>query len=437
MLFGPVHVPGAEGGRWLADNDGRGFRESDGPIHFRREACRTRLRQVRDLADRLEKEGMPHSDSAAGLVDESRSALEAGNTDRGIEKAFWAGEKLVEDEVAWRLARECRLDLGINTKGLHNARPAWDEHFAPRFNYATIPATWSVLELEKDRPRFDVLSDLIGWCKHHGMRMKAHALIWHNAFESQSWWKELDSEQLMQRSSQRVRTIVERFGNDLDAVEVANEPMQANAGGLGLTPEQEIEETVQAYEICREVAPHLRTMISFYAEDESWFAGKQRNRPSVVPMAGYIDRCRERGVRLDLIGLQYHLPHNYFNLRQVAEYWHTRYGVPVHITELTPPSGATPSRQVPMRPRKPPLESWRGRPWTEQVQAEYVRAWLDVFRALPFVENATFWGTTDAPILWHDYLLGTPRESYRLPWAAGQGLLREDLSAKPALYEVK
>jgi hypothetical protein len=85
---------------------------------------------------------------------------------------------------------------------------------------------------------------------------------------------------------------------------------------------------------------------------------------------------------------------------------------------------------------EPYLKTWRGRPWTEEVQAEHVRSFLRMYRALPFVENATFWATTDAPILWDDYLIGTVCEDYRLPWAAGQGLLREDLTPKPVLNAI-
>jgi len=429
-------VPGAEGGRWLADNDGRGFNESDGPIHFQREVCRTRLRQVGDLAERLEKEGMPHSKAAMGLVDESHAVLETGDVDRGIEKAFWAGEKLVEDEVAWRLAGECQLDLGINTKGLHNARDTWDKHFAPLFNYATIPTTWGILEMEKNTPKYDVLDELVEWGKNHSIRMKAHALIWHaNNWGEKKWLKDLSYIEVLERSLKRTRTILSRIGKDLDAVELINEPLQANSIGFSL--EQQIEEALQVYRLCKEIAPHLRIMISFYGEDEWWFAKKNRGDPNVVPIAGYIDDCIERGVQLDLIGLQYHFPDNFFNVRQVCAYWHSRYNVPIHITELTPSSGSKPSRTIEGRPYKPHSTGWRGRPWSEEIQAEYVRDWLKIFRGLPSVENATFWATTDAPILWHDYLIGTPGESYRLPWAAGQGLLREDLTPKPVLYEVK
>lgn len=236
-------------------------------------------------------------------------------------------------------------------------------------------------------------------------------------------------------SARRIEKILKRFGNDLDAVELVNEPMQSN--NLGLTREQELREVQRAYELIQQIAPHLRVMISFYGEDEWWAAGKLADNPDLTPISGFIDDCMERGVKVDLIGAQYHFPDNYFNVLQTLEYWHQRYKIPVHLTELTPSSGAKPSKVIDFRPMEPFFKTWRGRPWDEQIQAEYVRDWLRMFRAWPFLENATFWATTDAPILWHDYLLGTPCELYRLPWAAGQGLLREDLSPKPALAEVR
>ncbi len=435
MLQGPMHVPDAEGGRWPADNGGEGFTRRDGPIDFRREACRTRIRQVHELAERLEGEGMPPCVPVAEAASQTNAALEAGDTDGAVERAFRAGERLVEAETEWRLQGATQLDLGINSKGLHNARAAWDEHFAGRFNYATVPLTWGVLEVEKDRPRYDVLDELVAWGREHGIRMKGHALIWHSGFEKRCWQPDVSFDELKQRSAARVRTILERIGDDLDAVELINEPVQA--AQLGLSVEQQRDETETVSRICRQMAPHIRQMISLYSEDESWFPRAFRNeRKGLITIAEFIERCIERGVEPDLIGLQLHMPENLFHTRQVLEYWHRRFGVPVHVTEWTPPSGAEPSVRIGGRPMEPNLKTWRGRPWTEQVQAEHVRSFLRMYRALPFVENATFWATTDAPILWDDYLLGTVCENYRLPWAAGQGLLREDLTPKPVLNAI-
>ncbi|MFO7955859.1 MAG: endo-1,4-beta-xylanase [Candidatus Brocadiia bacterium] len=430
-LYAPVEVPGAEGGRWLADNSGRGFAGDDGPVNFRAEACRTRVRLVEELARQLEDEGMPPSPSATKTICEVRAALDVGRVDKAVEGAFWAGERLVEAEVEWRLRGTTKLDFGINTKGLHNAREAWDRHFAGRFDYATVPLTWGVLEVEEDNPRYDVLDELVAWGQEQSMAMGGHALIWHSGFETRTWLSELNFGQVLARSAERVRNIMQRIGPGLDAVELTNEPMQANR--LGFSLQQELQEVEQAYRICKEMAPHVRHMISFYSEDEAWYSSRMRDGRQPITIAEFIERCIDRGVEPDLLGLQYHMPENLFNVRQVGQFWHDRFGLPLHITELTPPSGAEPSRRIDGRPMDPYLKSWRGRPWSEEVQADYVRSFLRLFRALPFFENATFWATTDAPILWHDYLFGTPCEDYRLPWAAGQGLLREDLSPKPAL----
>lgn len=430
-LYASVEVPGAEGGRWLADNGGRGFAEDDGPVNFRAEACRTRVRLVEELAGQLEDEGMPPSPSVARTISEVRATLDAGRVDKALEGAFWAGERLVEAEVEWRLRGPTELQLGINTKGLHNAREAWDEHFAGRFDYATVPLTWGVLEVEENNPRYDVLDELVAWGRKHGMGMKGHAMVWHSGFEKRGWIPEVSFEELKERCARRVRTILKRIGGELDAVELINEPVQA--ASVDLSVEQLLEETEMVSRICREEAPHVRQMISFYSEDEVWYSSRLRDGKQAITIAEFIERCIDRGVEPDLLGLQYHMPENLFSLRRVGRYWHERFGLPLHITELTPPSGAQPSVRIDGRPMEPYLKTWRGRPWNEEVQADYVRSFLRLFRALPWIENATFWATTDAPILWHDYLLGTPCELYRLPWAAGQGLLREDLSPKPAL----
>lgn len=122
-------------------------------------------------------------DSRRAKLERIQSTLENDKLDDAVREAFWAGETLVQHEIDWRLVNhDCRLDLGINTKGLHNARQAWDEYFAPRFNVATIPLTWGVLEPIKNHPQYTFWATTdapILWHRYlYGLPQELYRLPW-------------------------------------------------------------------------------------------------------------------------------------------------------------------------------------------------------------------------------------------------------------------
>jgi endo-1,4-beta-xylanase len=434
-LYGKIDVPDIASYWWLADNAGTGFNETDNPIDFRLEACRSRLDHLQQLCEQWTAQGMPACCDVQQRIAQAQSMLQAGEVRSAIGLAFRAGEKLVEHEMTWRLDKPCQLDLGINAKGLHHHREAWDAHFADRFNWLNIPLVWGIVEPEQDQSHLDELQPLFDWARQHHMKVKGHGLIWHCDWW-ESWQPQLRFEQLLERSGRRIRMLLGRFGDQMDIVELINEPMQVNA--CGLTLEQQLAEVQQAYDLCKEIAPHIKLMISFFDEDSGCHANKLRQSGKPQPgIFHFIDQCLERGMQIDLLGLQYHIPECLFDTRMNLQYWHDRFGLPLHITELTPCSDAMPTEQIDGRPYAPNVPGLYGKPWSEAVQLEHVQLFMDLFRALPFVEQAAFWGTTDNTHLWADYLNGLKQERYRLPWAAGQGLLREDLSPKPALEAVE
>jgi endo-1,4-beta-xylanase len=305
------------------------------------------------------------------------------------------------------------------------------------FNAATIPLTWGIIEPQPGQPRYDVVDEAVEWCAARGIQMRAHALIWHSFWEQPSWQGQLSPAEFLRRSCARAREIMTRYANQFEIVELINEPIQAGHAWRGTAAA--IEETVALHAIVRECSPRTKVMINFYDEEETWLARTCPFPPGAdapVAVKTFIERVQAAGVKVDLLGLQRHLPAGLFDTRLAIAQWQKWFGLPVYLTELIiPSSAAKPAFQVHNRPLQPPDRVWQDRPWTEQAQADWMTEFLPFFHALPGVVGATFWEFTDTMNIWHDYLIGHANERYRLPWMAHTGLLRADYSRKPA-YEV-
>jgi hypothetical protein len=182
-------------------------------------------------------------------------------------------------------------------------------------------------------------------------------------------------------------------------------------------------------------------MISITREDELWFAQRNLDDPAerdLPTTRAFCEECRRQGVRLDLVGLQYHYPRSLYWARQWIQHWHRALRCPVQITEIALPSSpAIPAHRVDNRPALPPAGGWRGRPWSESLHAEYLEKFVTLYYSLPEVTAATYWESADIATLWADYLVGTRNAKYRLPWMANAGLLDADLTPKPGLLKLR
>ena len=182
-----------------------------------------------------------------------------------------------------------------------------------------------------------------------------------------------------------------RYAGKIEFWEVVNEP--AHLSGL------EIDEP---YRFARQVDPKACLIVNDYEVMADGYP----------PFFNLLEKALSRGVPFDAIGIQAHEPRTMrFPLEQVwktLDYYATL-GKPIHITEFTPPSGGqeiTGSHIV-------------GK-WDESAQADYAVKFYTVCFAHPAVAAITWWDLSDAG-----------------SWLEGGGLLRKDMSPKPAYLELK
>ena len=307
-------------------------------------------------------------------------------------------------------------------------------YFTDVFNMATLPFYWDTLEPEKGKPRYAKDSpkiyrrpapDLcIEFCEKHGIEPREHALAYENFFPK--WLYDASVEEVKRELERRYAEISERYADKIPTIEVTNEMSWTN-GRTAFYDEPDYIEW--CFKLAEKYFPNNELVIN----EGTSAAWGDKCRASDKYYA-YIEANMLKGARIDAIGMQYHL----FNKRE-DEYENTRLtlnpeklykhmdlysnlGKPLQVTEVTVPA-----------------YSWEAE--DEEMQAEIIEKLYSIWFSHPNVEQVIYWNLVDGYAhLWDpdpekikasqgDMTLG---ENYYYG-----GLLRFDLSPKPAYFRIK
>ena len=309
----------------------------------------------------------------------------------------------------------------------------YKEHFADLFNMATLPFYWDSLEPERDMPRYDKNSpkvyrrpstDLcIEFCQKHGIEPREHALAYEAFFPK--WLYNASVEQTKSALEKRYREISERYADKIPTIEVTNE-MGWEKGKTDFYDSPDYVEW--CFKKAEEYFPENILCIN---ESTSLWKGSGRTTDRYY---AYIEANMLKGARIDAIGMQYHLfnklEDEYKNTRKTLNPEHlyrcmdlySNLKKPLHITEVTVPA-----------------YSWEKE--DEEIQAEIIEKLYSIWFSHPSVTQIVYWNLVDGYAhLWDpdpekikasqgDMTLG---ENYYYG-----GLLRFDMSPKPAFYRLK
>lgn len=310
----------------------------------------------------------------------------------------------------------------------------YKKYFAELFNMATLPFYWDTLEPECGKPRYAKDSpkvyrrppiDLcIEFCEKHGIEPREHALAYDHFFPE--WLCNASSDAIKAALERRCCEIAERYADRMPTIEVTNE-MEWQKGKTAFYDDADFVEW--CFKTAEKYFPHnqlgINEWISLCWEDKCRSTDKYY---------AYIEANMLKGARIDAIGMQYHL----FYKRE-EEYERTRalldpqnlykhmdlyagLGKPLQITEVTVPS-----------------YSWESE--DEEIQAEIIEKLYSIWFSHPAVEQIIYWNLVDG----YAYVLDQDPEKIRATqgnMAIGEnyyhgGLLRFDLSPKPAYYKIK
>jgi GH35 family endo-1,4-beta-xylanase len=281
--------------------------------------------------------------------------------------------------------------------------PAYQEHFAQLFNYATIGFYWGAHEKEPNQWNLqEYARESMAWAIGQGMTVRGHPLMWHNTAPAWIADAERDVKEIDGDILEHVRMLVEEYPQ-VDQWDLYNE----TPGIRLLDPDNGVRRWVESYGGPGPVTGRLVDAVR--AVRPSGFFALNHFSYEDPEYHEQIRYCLTNGVPFDAIGIQSHM---HIVERQWSEnqMWRTleeyaRYGKPIHLSEVSVLScepmtdwqelRVWKERIVEARKMKEPLPSRKSTPEGERYQADFVRDFYTLAFSHPGVEAIIWWSVSD------------------------------------------
>lgn len=311
---------------------------------------------------------------------------------------------------------------------------AYKKYFADIFNMATLPFYWDATEPEKGKTRYSKDSEkiyrrpaidlCIEFCEKHGIEPREHALAYDAFFPK--WLYGASVLEVKNALERRYREISERYKDKIPTIEVTNE-MEWEKGKTTFYDEPDYVEW--CFKLAEKYFPANQLVINEW----TGLAWGDRCRATDKYYA-YIKAAMLNGAKIDAIGMQYHMFYKaedefqdtrpYYNPENLYKHMdlYSNFGKPIQVTEVTIPAYSNDEED-------------------EAIQAEIIEKLYSIWFSHPNVEQIIYWNLVDGYAhLWDpspekikasqgDMTLG---ENYYYG-----GLLRFDMTPKPAYYAIK
>jgi endo-1,4-beta-xylanase len=196
---------------------------------------------------------------------------------------------------------------------------------------------WWTVRAQADMFDFREGDEVVRFAQAHDMKVRGHCLVWdHNnpAWLAQNHYTPRQLSQILQ---EHIATMMQHYAGKVFAWDVVNEALDENGHvkdspwynqpGIGLA-DKGTAYIEQAFRWAHEADPHA---LLFYNDNGG--EGLSRKSDAIYAM---VKDFKQRGVPIDGVGLQMHVPNLDLNTAAVAANIArlTAFGVQVHITEL-------------------------------------------------------------------------------------------------------
>ena len=299
----------------------------------------------------------------------------------------------------------------------------YKEVFKKTFNMATLPFYWQDLEPEEGKPRYAKNSvrvyrrpapDLcMEYCLENGIEPREHGLAYDHYFPD--WLRNADVETIKRKYEKRCREISERYGKDIRTIEVVNEPFW-NIWNSALYNEPDF------VEYCFKTARKYfgANQLGINDGGEMWDDnGRTNDRYYMV-----IEQVLRNGAEIDAVGLQYHM---FYKPEEEYEKTRKRYD-PKHLYKIMDLYGRF---NKALQITEITIPAYSEKKEDEELPAEIIRNIYSIWFSYEKVEQIMYWNLVDG------YAWGTePGDMTKGENVYHGGLLRFDMTPKPAFYEV-
>ena len=301
----------------------------------------------------------------------------------------------------------------------------YKQRFADVFNMATLPFYWDATEPERGKTRYEKDSEklyrrppidlCLEFCEQNNIEPREHALAYEHFFPD--WLKEATVFEEKAQVQKRFSQIAERYRDRIPTIEVTNE-MEWDEGKTVLYNQPDY------IEWCFKTAETYFPANQLVVNEWTGLPWGDRCRTS-DKYYSYIEANLLKGARIDAIGMQFHMFYSKEEeYRQTRPYYdpgklyahmdlYSNFAKPLQVTEVTIPA-------------------YSNDPEDEAIQAELIEYLYSVWFSHPNMEQIIYWNLVDGYAAFAKQGDMTQGENYYYG-----GLLRFDMTPKPAYYTIK
>jgi hypothetical protein len=297
---------------------------------------------------------------------------------------------------------------------------AYQNYVKNNFHFVTVPVSWREIEPKEQEQNFELLDETIHWLVHNRIAVKVGPLLDFSPGMIPDWlyiW-ENDFEQVREMAYEFISKIVERYSKKVQAWDVISGLNAHNCFNFSF--EQIIEMTRSAALAAKRSSSRSLVLIELVEPWGEYYAMNQRTVPPLI----YADMVCQSGIVFDGFGIkiQFGQPGSGCRCRDLLDLSSLLdrfaiFGKQVHLASVGVPSAI---EKIPDKMEKNGCSGYWHGPWSEQVQAEWLRNVYRVALSKPYVDTITWRDLTDS----------------MTPGMQNGGLLNQDLSPKLAYQQL-
>ncbi len=377
----------------------------DGGIYGQIDAARDLL--VAAMTAENDKIAAARADDALAAGVKAGEALSSLHAEIFLSKRRQSGEQPCETPLGCRL--EPAKCFGESTEGETDPETRI-ERIGDSFDFVSVPMSWRRTEPRDGQHVVEPVASWIRAIRERKMMVWGRSLLSFDAGDWPTWLKASakNYDPLRDRVAKQLKHLLKHFAGQVHAWEIVSGIHASNP--LKLSFEQIVDLTRTCAILAKQHAPKTSAIIGITLPWGEYYA----KDPQTIPPLVYADMTIQSGIPFDGLGIEIRFgdgPSGQYmrDLMQISSLLDRfgNLGKPLHITAAGVPSEAPSTR----------FGAWRG-PWSEDIQATWLREFSRMALSKPFVETVT----------WQCMADGAEHP--------GAGLLRNDLSAKPALREL-